>query len=124
MTYLTSQVFHDGLKVSIFNSVALVGIATVFGPSTSGTSFFIIYLIGGFIGANVDCAWTWVKSPLRRLSGVTYEEKIREGKQLELWNRFTKKVDLVKSVRDDLIKSLSGLSQHSAVSREEREART
>ena len=63
MTYLTSQVFHDGLKVLIFNSVALVGIATVFGPSTSVTSFFIIYLIGGFIGANIDCTWTWVRNP-------------------------------------------------------------
>ena len=50
ITYLTSQFFHDNPKTLIVDSIALIGIATVLGPSIGAKTFFILYLLGGFIG--------------------------------------------------------------------------
>ena len=82
IAYVTSQFFHDNARTLIVDSLALFGIATVSGPFIDMKSSFIIYLVGGFIGANVDCAWTWARSPLRKLSGIQYDENIREGQRL------------------------------------------
>ena len=114
ITYLTSQFFHDNPKTLIVDSIALIGIATVLGPSIGAKTFFILYLLGGFIGANVDCPWKWVGNPLRRLSGLEYDEKIREGQQLvlekqskqkesrskRLWDIFQKLLDDFKERRE------------------------
>ena len=110
ITYLTSQFFHDNPKTLIVDSIALIGIARVLGPSIGAKTFFI-YLLGGFVGANVDCAWTWVRNPLRRLSGLEYDEKIREGQQLVLENQSKQKESRSKRLWDIFQKLLDDFKE-------------
>ena len=81
ITWITSQFAHDSPTLLAFDILALISVAIVLGPFVDGRTFFVIYLLGGFISANLDCAWTWATNPCRGASAEGYKQRVIEVNQ-------------------------------------------
>lgn len=67
-SYVTSQFTHNGLTSLVIDSLVLIGVASILGSVFNRRTFYVVYVLGGFLAAAADCPWARVTNPCRSIT--------------------------------------------------------
>lgn len=73
-SYVTSQSVHSGLASLMIDSLVLIGVASILGSVFNRRTFFVVYVLGGFLAAAADCAWARVTNPCRSITQAQLQQ--------------------------------------------------
>ncbi len=69
-----SQFTHNNLRSLAVDSLVLIGVASILGSIFSRGTFFVVYVLGGFLAVVADCAWTRVTNPCRSFTQAQFRQ--------------------------------------------------